>query len=210
MNEESSRLPDLLLERYVLGELSDSERSRVAAAALVLVGFVAARAFLWIPDRDDMLRAKGGAPGLIVYKKAVGDPLPLVNGDFVKKGDILQLRYSGGNGGYGTIVSIDGRGSITWHLPSSATSAVSSMPSSKTAPRLEKSGAFLGSAYELDDAPSFERFFMISSPEDFDLAEVVAALRVLQLSGRAASVPLSLPSSLSWRSFTLYKNGEKR
>jgi hypothetical protein len=117
MNEESSRLPDLLLERYVLGELSDSERSRVAAAALVLVGFVAARAFLWIPDRDDMLRAKGGAPGLIVYKKAVGDPLPLVNGDFVKKGDILQLRYSGGNGGYGTIVSIDGRGSITWRLP---------------------------------------------------------------------------------------------
>jgi hypothetical protein len=51
---------------------------------------------------------------------------------------------------------------------------------------------------------------MISSPEDFDLAEVVAALRVLQLSGRAASVLLSLPSSLSWRSFILYKNGEKR
>jgi Predicted transmembrane transcriptional regulator (anti-sigma factor) len=274
MSDDVTRLPDLLLERYALGELSEAERSRVetvlssdpaararldeleassddildrypgaeiaasikrrmltssegsagrrsapgarfsrglglsaAAVALVLVGAVVARSFLWAPSQDDMLRAKGGAPGLMIYKKTAGDPQLLADGDRAAKGDVLQIRYAAGAARYGVIVSIDGRGSITWHLPPSATSAMPSMPSSRESPRLEESGAFLGSAYELDDAPDFERFFIVSSGEAFDPAKVGAALRVLQLSGKASSGSLSLVAGLSWRSLILYKNG---
>jgi anti-sigma factor RsiW len=178
-----------------------------AAVVLVMVGFVAVRSLLWSPASDDITRPKSGAPGLFIYKKTASGAVELADGDQAAQGDLLQIRYAASGARFGAIVSLDGRGSITWHLPPSGSSSMPSMPGAKVAPRIEPSGAILGSAYELDDAPSFERFFMISSDEEFDLAKVTASLRVLLLSGKADSASPNLPPSLVWRSFLLRKTG---
>jgi hypothetical protein len=178
-----------------------------AAVVLIAVGFVASRSLFWSPSPDELTRPKGGAPGLLVYKKADSGPVQLADGDLVAQGDLLQIRYAASGARFGAIVSIDGRGSITWHLPPSGSSSMPSMPKGKTSPRLEEGGTVLGSAYELDDAPSYERFFIVSSDAEFELAKVTASLRVLYLSGKADSAQLNLPSNLAWRSFILRKSG---
>lgn len=178
-----------------------------AAAAVLLVGLFSARSLFRAPDAADFERAKGGAPGLLIYRKAASGPALLASGDSAAAGDVLQIRYGAGSSRFGAIVSIDGRGSLTWHLPPSGSSSMSSMPQSRSSPRIEAGGALLGTAYELDDAPAFERFFMLSSEDEFDLAKVAASFRVLQMSGKAEKGSPSLPSNIEWRSFILYKTG---
>jgi hypothetical protein len=52
----------------------------------------------------------------------------------------------------------------------------------------------LPSAYELDDAPGFERFFLIASDRPFEVAPVLEAARALAaqpVAARRASLPLA-------------------
>jgi hypothetical protein len=168
-----------------------------AAALLVIVATVLARGALF-PSADDLTRAKGGAAAVFVYRNSGSQPVELRDGSAAATGDILQLKYSASGARYGAIYSIDGRGSLTRHLPAAP------LPATR-APRLADRGAALDSAYELDDAPQFERFFIISSTEEFDLGPVAAALRDLASSGSAASADPRLPGSLQWKSLLLLK-----
>jgi hypothetical protein len=187
-----------------------------AAAVLVMAGAVMVKGF-FLPARGDVVLAKGGAPGLIVYKKDASGPAPLSNGAQAKAGDLLQIKYAAGSARFGTIVSLDGRGRITWHLPSEyagfreyadAAESGASGPaggSAALAPRLETAGAALGSAYELDDAPSFERFFILSSNEDFYLSVVSKALGELSRGGSPQTADPVLPSGIECKSLLLLK-----
>jgi hypothetical protein len=169
-----------------------------AAAVLVLVGAVMARGIL-LPSQGEGIRAKGGSPAIFVYRKSPSGPLALADGAAASAGDLLQIKYSAGGARYGAIASLDGKGSLTWHLPSG--SAVSGA----RAPRLEEGGAALASAYELDDAPSFERFFILSSKDSFDLSLAASALRDLAGSGRADTGSPKLPAGLEYKSLLLRK-----
>lgn len=142
-------------------------------------------------------RLKGLEPRLEVHRDRPGAaPEALADGAGVRAGDLLQLSYVAAGKAHGAIVSVDGRGAVTLHWPERG----------GPAPRLASSGAVpLPSAYLLDDAPGFERFFLVTGDAPFDAALVVDAARRLAASGRARQDPLPLPHELGQRSFLVVK-----
>ena len=171
-----------------------------AAAVLVLAGAVYGRALLF-PTAQELSRPKGGAPGLSIYKKTAAGSEELRDGSPAAPGDILQIRYSAAGERHGAIISLDGRGTLTVHLPEGQAA---------TAGLLAPAGSVLGSAYELDDAPGFERFFILSSRSAFDLKTALAALHDLASKGDAISAAPALPAGMEWKSFLVIKTGAGR
>jgi hypothetical protein len=132
-----------------------------------------------------------GTPQLWVYRQRTvansQQPERLSDGARAARGDLLQLAYaSGRDGRYGVLLSIDGAGRVTQHLPE---------PGASTAATLRSPNEInLPSAYELDDAPGFERFLLITSPQPFPVASALNAARALAGQGagaRTAPLPLS-------------------
>jgi hypothetical protein len=147
-------------------------------------------------------RVKGLKPHLVVYHKTEAGVETLRDNDTVAERDVLQLGYVSGSKPYGVIVSIDGRGVVTVHFPAA----------SSTAGELELQGeTLLPFAYELDDAPSFERFFLVTSPEPFPVAVVVsAAERFSGAPEKARRGALALPGKLEQTSIVLLKKAAGR
>jgi len=103
---------------------------------------------------------------LLVYRQRGTGHEQLKPGASAAAGDSLQLRYSVPEKLYCTIFSIDGNGVVTLHYPDRR-----SAPTVTDARRL----ITLESAYKLDDAPSFERFFLVASATPIDTAAVLTA-----------------------------------
>ena len=99
-----------------------------------------------------------------LYKKTDDGVQLLANGDSVKKGDVIQITYAPGKNNYGVIFSVDGNGNITRHFPEK----------SWKSERLshEKPEIPLDFSYELDNAPNFECFVMVSSEKEFNLNDI--------------------------------------
>ena len=94
------------------------------------------------------------------------------------------------------IVSVDGRGGVTLHWP----------PAPGAPTDLPKGENPLPSAYTLDDAPTFERFFLVTTgkaPTDVDT--VVHAAEALAASGEADDGDLAVPRSYTQSSFVVRK-----
>lgn len=141
-------------------------------------------------------RTKGLLPQLVVHRQGAAEPERLTDGAAAAAGDVVQLSYIAAGHAYGAILSVDGRGTVTLHAPESIGQSVS----------LEASGTHsLPRAYELDDAPAFERFILITSDTPFALDEVLAAARTLAVSTNARTAPLALPEGFTQVSFTLEK-----
>lgn len=136
-------------------------------------------------------RAKGLAARLRVYQQTVEGPRRLAPGHVLLKGDVLQVAYVSGDAAHGVIVSIDGRGAVTRHFPAE--------PGGPTA--LASGEHPLPEAYELDDAPDFERFFLVTAQDPLDPAVVTAAAEALARSGKARQDPLALPDG--WQQTSL-------
>jgi hypothetical protein len=82
-------------------------------------------------------------------------------------------------------------------------------PSGERAVPLESGGTvLLDRAFELDDAPLYERFYLVTGPAPFELAPVVEALRGAVASARAgaAAEALPLPATYSQTAFSLRKD----
>ncbi|RKH41961.1 ActD-like protein [Corallococcus sp. AB050B] len=141
-------------------------------------------------------RSKGLQPRLDVHRQANARSERLTDGAPAHAGDVVQLSYTAAGHAHGVILSVDGRGTVTPHLPALG----------DTSAPLERSGTHvLPRAYELDDAPGFERFFLVTSDSPFELEGVMAAARVLATSPEARTAPLTLPSGLNQTSFLLEK-----
>jgi hypothetical protein len=110
--------------------------------------------------------------------------------------DRLQLSYVPGEARYGVLLSVDGRGGVTLHLPREPGMA---------AP-LGAGEVLLPDAYELDDAPGFERFFFVHAGTPFPVEKVLASARALAADPeRSAQAPLALPPELEQVSVFLPK-----
>jgi len=150
-------LPPEQVAREVRARLAEDawrRRRRRAVLVPILVAAAAVFAFQGEPEQvlgdypEEGVRLKGLEPSLRVYRNATPDPLELGNGSHAAAGDVLQLGYIAAGETYGVIVSQDGRGVLTEHFRGD----------------LEPGGEIrLDHAYELDDAPSHETFYFLSS-----------------------------------------------
>jgi len=158
----------------------------VAAAAIVLI-LAMPRAWPAQPRSGNAAaadgdRIKGLAPSLTVYRRTTSGSETLADGSVARTGDLLRIGYVAAGRGYGVILSIDGRGVVTRHLP----------PDGDRAAPLGRGGAtLLDTSYELDDAPGWERFYFVTGDTPFAVAAVLDAAR-----NAAAAHPGRLPSTL--------------
>lgn len=208
-----SRLPADRVARTVRGRLAarDPARASLPGRWWIPVGaFAAASLMVWCavrprgtddvlpiddrgdggalvdPSDGDVVRIKGDAV-LTIDRLAGAGTERLAEGASVRAGDRLQLQYRAGDRGHGAIVSIDGRGVATLHFPSSLTAST----------RLREGGLVaLDHSYELDDAPSFERFFFVTTPIDtpIDIDMVMRAAKNLAARSDAKQAVLDLPT----------------
>jgi len=171
-----------------------------AVAVILLV-----LSFFLFRDRlaTDQVRVKGLAPHISAFLKISGGARDLAPGTLLERGDVIQLGYTAAEARYGVIFSIDGRGTITWHLPSGFSG------SPRSAPALDRQGeVLLSSAYELDDAPGFERFFFVYSDKPFDTLAVAEAARALTARlSTADHADLILPPGVMQSSLLVKKPG---
>ena len=175
----------------------------VASAASVLV--VAAL----VIDRTDEQRSRStdaqgevtrvkGTARLLAFRQ-IGEHVEQLEQDaLVRAGDLIQLRYNAGGQGYGVIASLDGAGVVTLHHPVSEDA-----PPEATA--LSAKPTALPHAYALDDAPRFERFFIITADAPIDLPQSLASLRSLAHRADSATASLELPAGLRQWSLRLRK-----
>jgi hypothetical protein len=143
-------------------------------------------------------RAKGLEIELRVYRKLADGVERLSDGAEVTARDVLQVGYVRGEYAFGVLLSIDGLGVVTLHQPASAseTSALTGGPGERLLP----------AAYELDDAPEFERFIFVAANERIAVGIVEAAARALAKDRQRARVePLLLPVRTAQRSLLLRK-----
>jgi hypothetical protein len=146
-------------------------------------------------------RIKGLKPGLKIYRSSGGTAEILANRDSVAEKDLLQIEYIAGSFKYGVIFSIDGRGTLTMHFPTY----------SGVAAELDNNGAILlPYAYELDDAPDFERFFFVTGGGNFNIDEVLDAAYELASKGKTARRQfLDIPDSYYQTTILLQKGAER-
>lgn len=168
-------------------------RPAMLAAASVCLMAVAATLWLRQPVPDDTT-IKGG-PALVLHRKTANGSEALAPGATVREGDQIRVGYRAAGHGYGVIVSIDGRGNLTSHLPRAGDRAVALQTTAGT--------VFLDFAYELDDAPRWERFYFVTSDSAFDLEPVRQAVRDANRVTPAG--PLPLPRTFAHVVFPLSK-----
>jgi hypothetical protein len=137
---------------------------------------------------------------ILIYKKSDDEIKLLSNGGQARAGDLLQLAYVPAGKTHGVIISVDGNGIVTLHLPESKNGATLLGQETKNP---------LSSAYQLDDAPDFERFFFITAMTEIDVSSVLNEAEGLALSpGSAKFANLELPNS--YDQFSVLINKEKR
>ncbi|AKI99269.1 hypothetical protein ATI61_106644 [Archangium gephyra] len=169
----------------------------LAAAALVLLVRPPAAGPVAPEAPVEETRVKGLEPRITIHRQRDGAAEVLVDGALAASGDVVQLAYVAAGRAHGVILSVDGRGTVTLHAPESGTGSVPLAPAGTHA---------LPGAYALDDAPGFERFFLVTAEAPFALEEVLAAARSLAGRSEARTSPLPLPSRYMQASFTLEKS----
>ncbi|HEY0138142.1 MAG TPA: hypothetical protein VGB85_28845 [Nannocystis sp.] len=141
-------------------------------------------------------RAKGIEPHLVLHRQEGERAVPLDPQAEARARDLLQISYVAAGARHGVVLSIDGGGLVTLHHP----------PRADASTALLQTGAVpLPQSYELDAAPDFERFVLVTADSPLDPAQVLAAARSLAGGPGAASDPLPLPAGQRQRSFSIRK-----
>jgi hypothetical protein len=144
----------------------------------------------------EVTRVKGPAR-LIMHRKLASGDEQLKSGSRAKPGDLIQISYFAGEANHGVIFSVDGRGQVSLHFPDEESGSTT----------IEKKNLVnLDFSYELDDAPRFERFFIVTSKDPIDVQKVLEAARNL---GVDLDNKLSLPPGLQQREFLLNKKHDQ-
>jgi hypothetical protein len=143
------------------------------------------------------VREKGVAPYLRVFRQVPGGLEELGDADALGPGERLQISYAALGRPHGAVLSIDGRGSVTLHLPLDGDSSAELHP---------EGSVDLPASYQLDDAPGFERFVLLTARRPFALEPVLEAAHALAADPASARVePLPLPRHLEQADFVIAK-----
>lgn len=147
------------------------------------------------PDAGET-RIKGLEPHLLVHRQEGEHAVLLVEPARARAHDRLQLSVVAAGARHGVVLSIDGSGVVTLHAPDRAGGSTA----------LQQDGAVrLPSSYELDAAPGFERFILVTADQPLDVARIEQAARAVAGAPDAASRPLALPDGWRQRSFLVEK-----
>lgn len=185
--------------RFRLLSLTAPVLAAAAALLIVVLPLVNSPSTPGSEDSAGTVRLKGLEPQLNIYRKTGSDVELLKPNQKVASRDLLQISYQGAGKRYGTIFSIDGNGFVTLHYPDS--------PS--LSPELTQGGEVpLDFAYQLDDAPGFERFFFVVSDSYFSVTQVLNSAATLAGSFyEARDGDLPLPEVCESESILLIKEG---
>jgi hypothetical protein len=203
----ASQFPSERLARQVRARMrarGRHARSHGIRRIVLISALTGGMALVWFALPSDMpdgrVRVKG-SPALSLYRRTGSGSETLADGVVAHTGDLLRLGYVSAGHGYGVILSIDGRGVVTLHLPPN---------SSTTAAALRGGGTILlDSAYELDDAPAWERFYFVTADQPFEVAPIVAAARQAAQDLRAPPRALPVSRELTQSTFLVRKLVQK-
>jgi len=179
-------------------EAAPRRRALLVFAPLVFAGGAAALLLAGPTERIKGDREVPNAARLYVYRHGTDGDQRLADGASAARGDLVQLAYRSRRGGYGVLLSIDGAGKVTLHWPERQDGAAAPLESSGGETRLP-------SAYELDDAPAFERFFLVRAAGPFPVAAALNAARALAAQPAARKQTLALPGEFEQISLALDK-----
>lgn len=144
----------------------------------------------------DGIRIKGLEPRLVVHRQVGDAAVELSEPASARPRDVLQVSYIAAGATHGVIVSLDGNGLATLHFPAGIADSTA----------LRQDGAIrLPQSYELDDAPRFERFFLVTADAPIAVDRVLAAAR--ELTSDPAHAPLVVPPGARQTSFLVEKPG---
>lgn len=118
---------------------------------------------------EESTRLKGRKdvqPTLALFRRTGAGAEPLKPGAPVRPGDVLRIGYRAAGRPFGAIFSVDGLGNVTRHWPLTGDRAA----------RLGGGETLLPGAFELDDAPSYERFYLLVAEHEFDLKPLLESL----------------------------------
>jgi hypothetical protein len=135
-----------LFSQREIGPASEGNGAQVMDVAIVDV-------------QDDGTRIKGLDARMEIWKKTGDSAVQMQNLDEAREGDEIQLRYSVPEKCFGLLFSMDGNGTITMHM-ADGSQAIALEPGKMTT---------LPFAYKLDNAPKFEKFFLLTSQKDFTI-----------------------------------------
>ncbi len=164
------------------------------AVATLLVAVVAGRLLFFQPEPFE--RTKGDSSGLVFFKKSASGAQQLGQTEKVSSGQTLQISYRAPAGHYGFIFSIDGSGKVTPIYPETQTAHQLQGGSLKS----------LDFGYQLDQAPEFERFFLVTAETKFSINTILAqAASLAKDPERARKAQLDLPGQFTQSSKLLLK-----
>ena len=162
--------------------------SSAAAVTVALLAVFLIVPAIWKPETDlikGRLNVDLGRTQLLVFRKKDAAVEILPSGTRARAGDLLQLAYVAAKAPYGLILSIDGLGRITLHFPERTDGPTGLEQNVK---------AVLPNAIELDDAPGFERFFLITSNDPVAVPEILeSAGHLAKDQARVRTADLDLP-----------------
>jgi len=190
--------PDVFIQRIQQQSAAPADRR---FTALALPGVLVAALILAVllprigPGEGGGDRIKGALPGLAAYRKTNSGSEILTDGAIAHNGDVIRLGYRAAGRPYGVILSIDGRGAVTLHLPPNGDQAASLQ---------NEPTVLLDTAYELDDAPRWERFYFVTGETSFAVQPVMDAARRAALTSRPQP-RLELPRGLEQSTLVLQK-----
>ena len=171
----------------------------IPAAAMILFGLFLPLMFTISEKtpREEITRVKGmGEPELKVYRDLRGESEILEQYETAEASDLIQLAYQVTAPVYGMIISVDGRGVVTRHLPEESVTA---------APLKTGGQQLLPFSYELDDAPDYETFYLITSDKPFPVAPVID---LIAGEAREKKILLDIPALLKKGGLDHRKTGE--
>ncbi|HNY30797.1 MAG TPA: hypothetical protein PKO15_07915 [Fibrobacteria bacterium] len=136
---------------------------------------------------DDDILLKGASHRLAIHRIATSstEAVRLSDLDSARSGDLLQVGTLAGPKRYVAILSLDGNGQVTRHLPETGDSGLR-VDSKLQAPH----------SYRLDDAPRFERFVLVESRRAFEIAPVEGLLKKAGAHGLLTARGLRIESIL--------------
>ena len=126
----------------------------------------------------EVTRLKGEVKKLFVFRKQQNEIQMLSTGAEAKKGDLLQIVYFADREAFGMIFSLDGNGQVTVHFPEISQEKEQTFEKLETNKKVQ-----LPTAYELDDAPNYEHFFLIISDKQERIKDVLSAINDQVASG---------------------------